>query len=557
MANVLIKPFSERNGNLVILADNTRDIYLIDVTTGEVIEKGRNEGPSNGRDATVRFSRPGSSYKNVGVMDSRGNVILTMPDAGDRVQFNYSDYNALVKTPVSTISGYRWDNSANIASSQSGGISNSQIADMSSDEYLQYLETQKAALGQQSKPSSTTGTATGALALGAAVAPSIINGLEGVNLGNEINVLSGAAEGPLTSFEASGIGNAAANAAGIATAGINAVDAFGNITKGDSAGVTEGVTTLAGTTLGTILGGGVGAGIGSIAGRTAGRGIVAAGRQLGAFGKSTDDYRNERYGAALDNASTEVDKAFVEQMAQNAEKSKGTQTIQTGPLAGRPYSWNEVKQFARPEEIMGEYAFLEAFPNWISGYSNDERVKIAQAALDEKLIDSDKGALLFSGKKGNLDRIKEIAAGVKDGTYQFTKTEAEREAERQQSAEKLGIPYGATPEQPSAIVAPPPEIFAPSEPLVSLSVPGSENVNLRSGMLPSDAGVEPPISGFEQIDGASLPPPGMDNGLMAMNYIQSAPSQSVAQQLMSEAFNPEPIQKDSRLNFEQLQGVFQ
>lgn len=162
MANVLVKPQSESDGRLVILADNTREMHLVDVTTGEVIETGRNTGASNGRGATFRFSNPGGSYRNVGLMDDQGNVILTLATAGDRVQFNYNDYDALVQTPVSTIEGYRWNNSRNMAAREQGRPTNAEIANMTPEEYNAYLENERRA-AQGSGSSSGGGGAGGVL----------------------------------------------------------------------------------------------------------------------------------------------------------------------------------------------------------------------------------------------------------------------------------------------------------------------------------------------------------------------------------------------------------
>jgi len=200
--NLLVKPISESDGNLVILADNTREIHLVDLTTGELLESGRNTGPSNGREGTFRFRSPGGSYRNVGVMDSRGNVLVTLKTAGDRVQFNYTDYDALVRTPVSTIEGYRFNNSRNQEAQQRGEPSNADIASMTEQEYIDYLNRQQQEGGSSGGGGSSSSSGGGAGSVLQTVAPIVAEPLAeaalGVDIGQEVGVLTGATEGPLT-----------------------------------------------------------------------------------------------------------------------------------------------------------------------------------------------------------------------------------------------------------------------------------------------------------------------------------------------------------------------
>jgi hypothetical protein len=69
------KPISESDGRLVILTDGSNQISLVDLTTGEKIETGRNVGPGNGYGGTFRFSKPGSAYNNVAVVNEAGQVL--------------------------------------------------------------------------------------------------------------------------------------------------------------------------------------------------------------------------------------------------------------------------------------------------------------------------------------------------------------------------------------------------------------------------------------------------------------------------------------------------
>ena len=82
----LWKPLSESDGNLVMLFPYQAGTVVIkDADTGEIIDTGRSTGASNGYADTVRFSRPGSAYKNVVVEDQFGNQIF-IADGSQRVE---------------------------------------------------------------------------------------------------------------------------------------------------------------------------------------------------------------------------------------------------------------------------------------------------------------------------------------------------------------------------------------------------------------------------------------------------------------------------------------
>jgi hypothetical protein len=58
------KPISEKDGNLVILANSSYgsdDASLVD-SEGNVVEKGRYVGRTNNNRPTYRFSKPGGAY---------------------------------------------------------------------------------------------------------------------------------------------------------------------------------------------------------------------------------------------------------------------------------------------------------------------------------------------------------------------------------------------------------------------------------------------------------------------------------------------------------------
>lgn len=82
----LWKPLSESDGNLVMLFPYVAGTVVIkDANTGEVLDTGRSTGPSNGYADTVRFSRPGSAYREVIVEDSLGNAIY-IKDGSARIE---------------------------------------------------------------------------------------------------------------------------------------------------------------------------------------------------------------------------------------------------------------------------------------------------------------------------------------------------------------------------------------------------------------------------------------------------------------------------------------
>lgn len=516
MANILVKPISESNGNLVILADNTREMSLVDLKTGEVIESGRNSGASNGRGATFRFSRPGGAYRNVGLMDDRGNVLLTLETAGDRVQFNYSDYDGLVARPVSTIQGYRWSNQKNQESVAQGGPSNADIAKMTPEEYNDFLEAQKGAQQPSAAPGGTSGLAGIA---GAGVLANELGVLDGgMDLLGEADVLLGGAEGPLTQSQSQFM-TYAPDVAGGAAAGYNLYDAFGNITKGDDKGVIEGTATTIGTGIGAALGGLPGAGIGSVIGRTVGRGLASGAESLGLTHVSTKDQQKKNWGRVAgeigeDSPTADYIAGYQQEIENPLWKQEGRQ----------PKKFEDMNDL----DLTPGLGFFEAFGrDWLEKYTEPERIEIAKRAREEGLVRSSRGDILVDDK----DRLKEIGEEVFSSDEDF------------QTRDEL---YSNEPEpaQPQAVLRNgvqeelPPEAFG------------------GGGLVESDTDVDPPITGFEHIPGSELPPPGAsDNAALAFNLIQSAPSQVVAQQLAGELFQEE--EQDPARNFQQLASAFQ
>ena len=249
-----------------------------------------------------------------------------------------------------------------------------------------------------------------------------------------------------------GTGAMVAEGAGWAAAAYNVTDAVKNIAKGSrrGKGAVEGTVTTAGAVAGGIIGAafgmpGVGAGIGSIIGRTVGRGMASLGESLGFVGgRTTTQYQIDRWTAAMERASTiEEQKWAARQMNRVIErKEKGIDNIHDeGVLKGREWSLDDVHGLGRGEDVWGDYAFFEAFPDWLTGWTEQERRIISEAAIREKLLSTDKGSILFSGKRGHLARIQEIGYQVKQGTYVPAISDEQRMQDRAAYAQQIGVDW--------------------------------------------------------------------------------------------------------------------
>ena len=247
-----------------------------------------------------------------------------------------------------------------------------------------------------------------------------------------------------------GMGATLGGAAGVAVAGVNAVDAISNITKDSrrGKGAVEGTTTLIGTTLGAIFGGGIGAGIGSVAGRFVGRGLASLGDSAGWIGqKSHLQHAQEIYGEAEKAALTDIDKEgvnhFYQQTVKQIEEGEAGSYYKDGPLTDRQWKWQDVKNVSTGTDVWGEYGFFQAFPDWISGYTEEQRKEIASAALDHDLLTHDpKKGRLFSAKEGDLDAIQEIALQIKEGSYVPLYSDEERYQNKQEYLQQLADTEG-------------------------------------------------------------------------------------------------------------------
>ena len=305
------------------------------------------------------------------------------------------------------------------------------------------------------------------------------NGSAGVNggsllsggaggFGELIDIGTGSVQGPLTEGQTDLA--AGGQVAGGIVAANNVLDAGRNIFTGSRGGkgAVEGAGTVAGTTAGAIAGSAVGlpwlgAGVGSVIGRTAGRGLASVGDRLGFIGqKSTKEIQQERWKNSFDNAATDQDRAAVEYFADLKLNKNTNQVFEEGPLAGRQYSWDEVKNVADYKDVWGSQGFFEAFPDWISGYSEEERRLIANAAVDNDLITSSKGGLIFSDE--NEAKILDIARQVKAGEFVPTKTDEQRWADKQAFLQELANTQGYQSPELGMPYVPPEEAPAPTDP---------------------------------------------------------------------------------------------
>ena len=284
----------------------------------------------------------------------------------------------------------------------------------------------------------------------------------------------------------------AGNVVGGAVAAYNVTDAIQNIASGSrrGKGAVEGVFTGIGTAVGAIYGGWMGAGIGSVIGRTVGRGVASLGESLGLVGgRSTTQYQIDRWTSAMENAaSPEEQKWAARQMDRVIEqKQSGKPPIwEEGPLAGRKWNLQDINGMGRGEDVWGEYAFFEAFPDWLTGWTEQERRIISEAALRENLLSTDKGSVLFSGKRGHLARIQEIGYQVKQGTYVPAISDEQRMQDRAAYAQANGI------------------VWDPSMDAQVDAQRAEEHRQMMAGELKQQAAARAEQAGYQQVQGQAL-----------------------------------------------------
>jgi len=291
---------------------------------------------------------------------------------------------------------------------------------------------------------------------------------------------------------ASGLGTAAAGAAGAAVAVYNVSDAINNISKDSrrGKGTVEGYYTIVGTIGGAMVGGAVGAGIGSVVGRTVGRGMASLGERLGFIGgRTTFQYQVDRWTSAMERAaSTEEQKWGARKLNQLVEQKQSGKpaTWEEGPLAGRQWNLEDINGMGRGEDVWGEYAFFEAFPDWLTGWTEEERRIISEAALREGLLSTDKGSILFSGKRGHLARIQEIGYQVKQGTYTPAISDEQRMQDRAAYAQQIGV------------------VWDPSMDAEVDRQRAGEHMQMIAGERRAEAAARAEQAGYQQVQGQAL-----------------------------------------------------
>lgn len=83
-SNILWKPSSEGDGKLAVLFPYAAgNVTIKDAETGEILDVGQSSGASNGYADTVRFSKPGTMFQNVIMVDSNGTEFF-IPDGSQR-----------------------------------------------------------------------------------------------------------------------------------------------------------------------------------------------------------------------------------------------------------------------------------------------------------------------------------------------------------------------------------------------------------------------------------------------------------------------------------------
>ena len=87
--------------------------------------------------------------------------------------------------------------------------------------------------------------------------------------------------------------------------------------------------------------------------------------------KSTKEYQAERASGAFDAAVTDADKEYVKTMYELKQQAASDNIIRdpSNPYDGQPWRWEEQKPLMKGEDAWGFMGFQEAFPDFISGYT--------------------------------------------------------------------------------------------------------------------------------------------------------------------------------------------
>ena len=127
--------------------------------------------------------------------------------------------------------------------------------------------------------------------------------------------------------------------------------------------------------------------------------------------KSTKGYQQQRLGELVDSGN-QASAEFLAQGRQIADANNDT--WQEGKYAGQKWDFEKALDLAKddPRGFVGMYGnFQVAGDRWLST-PPEKQIEFVKRALAEGLYSSEKGDVLFSGKKGHLDRAKQIYAEV-------------------------------------------------------------------------------------------------------------------------------------------------
>lgn len=153
-----------------------------------------------------------------------------------------------------------------------------------------------------------------------------------------------------------------------------------------------------------------------------GGGALGGGLGAGLAHKSTKERERERWAKATKgNASAQ---AFYDQLKQN-EKSQANYNGKVnqsyapdavgvqddGNWVNNKFAGSRNESDLRPEDIWGSQDFFMNVPDWLTGYSEDQRRRGAQALLDQGLIREKKGGIYFTDDKKATEVLKNTMSG--------------------------------------------------------------------------------------------------------------------------------------------------
>lgn len=161
--------------------------------------------------------------------------------------------------------------------------------------------------------------------------------------------------------------------------------------------------------------------------------------------KSTEGYQKQRLKEMFDSGNQSA-AGFLHTQRQIADQNNDI--WQEGKYQGQKWSWDKALDLAKsdPGHFMNVYAnFQVAGDGWLT-LPEDKKRQFVQAAIQQGLYSSDKGDILFSGKRGDLDKAKQLYQEVLNGKFQPATTGVSNQKETR--AMQIQNTYGTvTPEQ--------------------------------------------------------------------------------------------------------------